>query len=378
MDALLAKYLLHEVSNITIDFVNNLVNQVKKQDICQYVTHFICAHALTNNIWVFQRVKTFFTMIEMCKPSEKSKLAKIYYAMFHLIGVCDKAHFVFHQKEDRPSLFTNDIKELIYTSNQTDCTELEQLKNVLSDEVYHLLLILYDSFLYSVESKDIVQKCFLILRYLITLTPKQYLANGNKMTNVNMDILDFVFLTCILYSNSTYCLDTVKLYVNVAKDIFYFKGKKKDKMLRVNLLFYTMYIILNKDVKNQAIDFEGMQYVTGTHNEPTPEYETETEQGKDNGYQNSIDDIDATIDNDKKYSKRVQEDNEIAKQRLNEKLKYLYIYTDVDENVMFEMQLEREKRAMMAKLMRSATKEIDVDYLLSNSREHVLITKLQH
>lgn len=374
MDALLAKYLLHEVSNITTDFVNNLVNQVKKQDICQYVTHFICAHALTNNIWVLQQIKTFFTMIETCKPSEKSKLAKIYYAMFHLIGVCDKAHFVFHQKEDRPSLFMNDIKELIYTSNQTDCTELEQLKDVLTEDVYHLLLILYDSFLYSVESKDIVQKCFLILRYLITLTPKQYLASGNKMTNVNMDILDFVFLTCILYSNSTYCLDTVKLYVNIAKDIFYFKGKKKDKMLRVNLLFYTMYIILNKDVKNQAIDFEGMQYVTETHNEP----DYTSEQDTDNGTQKSIDDTDAAIDNDKKYAKRVQEDNEIAKKKLKEKLKYLYIYTDVDESVMFEMQLEREKRAMMAKLMRSATKEIDIDYLLTNSKDHVMITKLHH
>ena len=365
MDALLAKYLLHEVSNITIDFVNNLVNQVKKQDICQYVTHFICAHALTNNIWVLQQIKTFFTMIETCKPSEKSKLAKIYYAMFHLIGVCDKAHFVFHQKEDRPSLFMNDIKELLYTSNQTDCTELEQLKNVLSDEVYHLLLILYDSFLYSVESKDIVQKCFLILRYLITLTPKQYLANGNKMTNVNMDILDFVFLTCILYSNTTYCLDNVKLYVNIAKDIFYFKGKKKDKMLRVNLLFYTMYIILNKDVKNQAIDYEGMQYVTNKQNEP--EHDTEPD-----------DNIDAIDDKDTNYSKRIHEDNEIAKKKLKEKLKYLYVYTDVDESVMFEMQLEKEKRAMMAKLMRSATKEIDIDYLLTNSRDHVMITKLHH
>ena len=64
MDTLLNEYLLNEVSNINHDFVKNLVSKGKKQDICTYVCHFVCDHVLSNNLWVYSKLKEYLELIE--------------------------------------------------------------------------------------------------------------------------------------------------------------------------------------------------------------------------------------------------------------------------------------------------------------------------
>lgn len=363
MDALLSRYLLHEVSNITMDFVCQLLVQVKKQDICTYVTHFVCVHALTENVWILQKIKAYYEMVKTYKPSEKQKLVKVFYALFHMIAQCDKATYIFHNLQDKSGMFIDDIKGLIYNSNHIDIPETMQLKDVLSDEVYSLINIMYDCFLYSVESKVALQKCFLIMRYLLTLLPKQYLASGQTSKSINMDITDFMFLACILYTNQQHCPADIKLYVTTCKDIFYYKARKKDKLARVNLIFYTIYAIINKKVINQPLDYEGMNFEFTTTKKGTQC--TSSENG------------DLSADVTQESSKACKINNSILDEQLNEKLSYLFIYMDYDEYTSMNMQRERERLHMMSKLMRDATKEIEVDYLLTkDSREYVSVAKL--
>lgn len=366
MDALLSQYLLHEISNISMDFVNQLIGQVKKQDICNYVTHFLCAHALTDNVWILAKVKEYYGMIETCKASEKPRLAKVCYALFHLIGQCTKATYVFHTDEDKPIMFTNDINAMLYNATSTEFPEIVQFKHVLSDEIYNLITILYDVFLYSVESKAATQNCFFIIRYLITLVPKQYLAAGCTSKGVNMDMMDFLFLTCMLFTNNPHCSPDVTTYITTCKDIFYYKARKKDKLKRVNLIFYCAHIIINKKVTNIPVDYEGMQF----------DLASEVVNKRESGvtHQSPEDSHDEPPTATKQH---IQSDVDYDR-RLREKLKYLYIYTEVDEQANFDLQIEKERRQMMAKLMRNATKEIEVDWILSkDTRDLVCVSKLQ-
>jgi hypothetical protein len=363
MNDLLNEYLLSEVSNITHDFVRQLVSKVKKQDICTYVGHFICDHMLTNNIWILQKIKEYFEVIEGCKPAEKERVIKVYYALFHAIGNSDKGNYTFHYTNEKSALFINDIKDLRFSSGTSDKNDLSQLQPVLSEECYSLLTIMYDCFLYSVESKANIQKCFLIMRYLLTLSPRHYIQGTTK--GVSMDIIDFVFLICVWYSNTPQCTEELKSYITVAKDIFYYKLKKKDKLLRINILFYMIYVIINKKVRNQEIDFDGVNVqLTKTANKQ--DHFISSEQG-DGSHE-------IRESRESKGKKAIEKHKDPY---VEDKCQYLFIYMEYDQQTMYEIEREREKSRIMAKLMRTSTKEIEVDSLLMKDyRNEVLITKL--
>lgn len=369
MDALLGQYLLHEVSNINMDFVNQLTTQVKKHDICNFVTKFVCNHALTDNIWFLQQLKAFYALMEACKPSDKDKLCKICYAMLHLVGACDKTTFIFHKVDDVATSFVDDINALLYNSSHAEFPELVQLKDILCDDVYNLISILYDNFLYSVESKTSLQQCFFIVRYLLTMTPKQFLATGRSGKGVNMDIMDFIFLTCILYAGNVHCTEELRGYITTCKDIFYYKAKKKDKFSRVNILFYTVYVIINKKVSVQPLDYEGMN-IHMNHKESDRKAITHE--------QTCQDEIHVKANQAKQYQREVSKKAILDDAELARKLRYLYIYTEQDNETTMTVQIEKERRQMMSKLMRSATKEIEVDALLTREpRDLVSVCKLQ-
>jgi len=373
MNALLNEYLLNEVSNITLDFVKNLVAKVKKHDICTYAGHFICDHMLSNNIWVYNKVKEYLELIEVCKPSEKERLIKLLYALFHLIGNADKGRFTFYYPNEKRDMFADDIKNIRYTVSSRDNADLSQLKQVLSDEAYVLLTVIHETFMYSVESKASLQKCFVILRYLLTLSPRHYIQGTTK--GVTMDIIDFVFLVCVWYGDNPHCPTDLRTYIALIKDLFYYKLKKKDKLVRINIVFYLIYVILNKRTRNQPIDYDGVgwnfeQAITssnkskGIKSSKTIDVEADVDAFEDDGDNASA----------RRTTKHTQQE---ADPYVQEKCQYLFIYMDYDDHMRYEIDRERERTRMMAKLMRASTKEVEVDSLLMRDpRNDVHITKL--
>lgn len=353
MDTLLNDYLLNAVSNINHDFVRRLVTTAKKQEICTFVGHFICDHMLSNNIWFYTKIKEYFQLIEECKPNEKDKLSKLMYALFHLIGNGDKGIFNFHNPSEKSEMFADEIKKIRYTYGNTDNADLDQLRSVLAEESYILLNVLYDIFLYSVQSQKDIQTCFLILRYFLSLPPKQYLQGATR--GVSMDIIDFVFLVCVWYSETSQCTFDLRNYIVLIKDIFYYKLKKKDKLLRINILFYLLYAIIQKQTSNQEIDYDGSTLTFDKNHIQRTKFNGSEDGRKANSEQNAkhIDD------------------------RVTEKCQYLFVYMDYDDKLKYEMDLERERLRMMTKLMRSSTKDVEVDSLLMRDpKNDVYVMKL--
>jgi hypothetical protein len=355
MNTVLNNYILNEVSNITYDFVQRLVAQVKKQDICTFVCHFLCDHVLTNNVWTLKTVKEYLEKIESCKNNEKDKLSKLLYSLLHLLGNSDKGIYTFYYPNEKSDMFLDDIKNIRYYSNSHDNEDLSQIQSIVTDEVYTLLNILYDCFLYSVESKESLQKCFIIIRYLLTLTPRNYIQGTTK--KVTTDIIDFIFILCVWYSNNKQCPKDINLYINHIKDIFYYRLKKKDKLIRINILFYLIHIIINKKVIFQEVDYEGMNNEESNDNQENIEiHEHSTKLQKTHSVSKNKNERDTQVD---------------------DKCQFLFIYTTYDQQKLYEMEHEREKYRMMSKLMRTATKEVEIDNILM--RDHnVSITKLQN
>jgi hypothetical protein len=357
MNTVLNDYMLNEVSNITYDFVKTLVQQVKRHDICTYVCHFVCDHVLTNNIWIIKKVKEYLEVIDTCKQTERDKQIRILYSLFHLLGNSDKGIYTFYYPHEKSNVFLEDIKNIRFTSGTHDIHDLSQLQQVLTDEVYTLLNVMYECFLYSVESTVSLQKCFVILRYLLTLSPRHYIQGTTK--GVSMDIIDFVFLICVWYGDNVHCTQELKMYISDVKDIFYYKLKKKDKLIRINTLFYLIYVIINKRVRNQEIDYEGANIII---NEVIDKSKSETD---------SVEEVDV------KYKNKIKNEVHQKDEEVINKCQYLYIYMDYDQQLMYEMERERDKNRMMSKLMRTATKEVEVDGLLmKDHRNDVSITKL--
>jgi hypothetical protein len=359
MGTLLTEYLLHEVSNINSSFVRNIFSTgAKKNDIPKFITAFICAHTLTNNIWVYCQVKMYYEEIEKCKTNEKDKekLANLCYGLFHLIGNCHKAQYIFWNQTEKAEIFKADINAILVHTGRSEHEELLCLRDILCEETYALFNIVYERFLYSVESKVVLQELFTILRYVLALTPKFYLASSHY--KIEMDIIDLMYLLCVIYSNNSYCPPEVRDYITLSKDLFYYKLSKKDKRVRVNLLFYTIHVIINKQITNQPFDYDGMQYVESLKH--------------DNGLSiNEESQSTGALNTSKQKKIHVNED-------LEDKCKYLYVYMEYDEELRNIMQYESEKHKMMNKLLRNATKDIEVDSLLSRESSHVKLTKLHN
>jgi hypothetical protein len=376
----LGHYILYEPSNITVSYIQRLFEDdgIKKVDIPVFITQFICSHNLTDNIWMIERVKRYFVEIDSCKPTvDKDKITKLFYGLCHLLGVSDKHNFVFFNSDERPDIFRNDVMSIMAHSSVATFNDITQLQDVVTEEVYKLFCILFDHLLYAVETKEILQQTFIILRYLFTLTPKQFLQN----VACKMDMIDLVFLLCIVYSNNQLCSKDIACYIECMKDIFYYKLKKKDKKKRLNILFYIFHVLIKKHVYSQPIDYEGSNYLDELTTTRNPVATLGNEDSTELGVEERNEYVDDKQQNE--LSPRNQRPSKQCANDLSEKIirkcRYLYLYTVKNEDLEMQMRYEREQQKMLSQLYRLNTKDIDVDYILfKDSRNNVNVTRLQY
>jgi hypothetical protein len=368
----LGRFILYEPSNITLSYIQKLFEGegIKKVDIPIFITHFMCSHNLTDNLWVLERVKQYFMEIDACKPNtDKDKLGKLLYGVCHLLAVTEKQHFVFFNTDERADVFRNDVMNIMVHSAVATFDDIIKLEDIVTEEVYKLLCILFDHLLYAVETKQVLQKTFIILRYLFALTPKQSLLNvGNKM-----DIIDLVFLICIIYSNNHFCPKDLAAYIGCMKDIFYYRLKKKDKKKRLNIVFYMFHVLIKKHVYSQPIDYEGFHYLNDVITTPLL--------GHPN-INNNDNDLQET-NNHQQDTPKGQCQTKVKRVVTNEdvirKCQFLYLYTEKDEQLEIQMRYERERERMLGQLYRVRTKDIDVDHLLfKDPKNNVNVTRLQY
>lgn len=353
MSASLAHHLFTTANEIQSDYVRELVEEgVKKADFITFVIEFVGKYSLTNNVWLLSQLKAYFTAIESTKQSDKPMLIKYYFEVLNLLVFVSKQRYVFCSETDKKTISNADINSVVLDVNYSVVEdELSSMNSIVKNDVYKLLIVLYSCITKSnnLPQEENIRKCFLILRYLLTLPPKSYL----KTKENKIDVIDLIFIVLITFSHSTYCSRLVKEYIHLSKDIFYYRATKQRKMQRINFIFYTVYVIVFNDVV--STEFEKIMYI------------------EDNSKATCSDDDQETNDNDE-YEQDCdgKENNGIIQPY--DKCKFLFFYSEYDEPLALQVKFEKE-RNKLKNTYRPSYKEIDVAWTINNEKDFIFVLK---
>lgn len=86
------------------------------------------------------------------------------------------------------------------------------------------------------------------------VNPHQSLAIVEKIISINstreLDGYDIMFLFLLKLPELN---PEIKQYIELSKDIFYYRLRKKDRPIRVNIIYFSIYVLISKKVKNIAL-----------------------------------------------------------------------------------------------------------------------------
>lgn len=220
-----------------IDSVKKIVHYYSKenekiQDIfINYCIIFFCKHYLNKNIWFLQKF--------------------IEYVDTNILDVCillcyneykENIKFLDDDKID------SDIIDDIISKNTNDYDELYELQEVLKPKYYTLFSMLY----YYLDDYKNLHISFIIIQYLLESKSKDIFCKKIKDT-----IVDILFKLIFKYiANNNIISKHVILYIQLCYKIFLLKCKKNDKMERINLLLYSFYVLIKKNIRYQEIDIK--------------------------------------------------------------------------------------------------------------------------
>jgi hypothetical protein len=347
MSALLASRLYNNDYEITIDYVTELLDDgVKKGDLITFIIEFICKYSLTNNLWLLSQIKQYLSSIESTKQNDRKLLSQHYFELLNLLVNIPKQKYIFCDSNDKQKISKSDMNTVILDVNFSVVEDdLLSLSNVVTHDVYKLLVVLYSGITKSnnLPKEENIRKCFLIIRYLLTLQPKAYLqVKRNKI-----DIVDILFIVLILFSGSTYCSKILQQYINISKDIFYLRTTKQKKLERINIVFYIVYVIIFDDLINVECDIKKyIEDVSPLENIALPN----------------------TVDIDE-ASYHAGETSDV-----NEKCKHLYFYSEYDEPLALQVKFEKERNKLKS-TYKPSYKEIDVAWTIHNEKEFMCVHK---
>ena len=236
-----------ELLNDNIDAVStNIINVLETcKNKFVIVSSFVDAfsqHYVSRNLWAIENMTSILNDIEQTSRTPEICKAKIVGLGLFISGNEFKSHDIIDFKS------TYSLDEDLTTSECLHHADLQEFEDVFEENVFNLINILYEN----LRNATNIRMIFSLIRYL--LTNKKTI----KKTNIaKLDMTDYIFLVVMLYisSEGNDVPDDVIKYVTMCKDIFYYRLKKKDKMNRINLLFYSILTVVNKKVKYDKFDY---------------------------------------------------------------------------------------------------------------------------
>ena len=237
MEALYNNILDKNIDEIHKD-VHNLVSfGYKKNDIVSYLISIYSAEYINKNVWTLREIYTHLTKIE--SKISTDELIETLSNIAVLISLNPRKSLHIYSKE---LIDHEKIRNILFTNTYKEFNELAEFKDILKEEIYGLLNIIYGNL---VVHRNITQT-FEIVNYILNCTRNKIFKNKSEI-----DPIDYIFIILIKIHDNI-----CKEYVILCKDIFYYRCKKPDKMQRVNLLFYSIFVTIHKNHSDQKIDYK--------------------------------------------------------------------------------------------------------------------------
>lgn len=221
-----------------IDNIFSMKNIRRTHILIDHLINYYSEFYISRNIWIHTE------LLKILQSHEIRLYQKIIDISF-LITQLERKNISLYDKSKIPN--ERKIDEILdYYKNFNEYEELCDFKNVFYDKSWTLIHIIYDNCKKSINIKE----TFSIITYLIGEKKIQI----RKIELLNLDKVDYLFLIlkCFIDNNDTID-EKIKRYITCSKNLFYYRLKKKDKIYRINLLFYCFYICITKNVKHQKI-----------------------------------------------------------------------------------------------------------------------------
>jgi hypothetical protein len=221
---------------ITEDEIKKIYNYKTKLSIINTIINIYCAKSYINhNLWMLLQMSDILKDIE----ANTRKSQEIVLSLCKLVSIIklNKSEIITIEKEDLQTL-------LFYTYSVS--TNLEFIKELVDDTTYNYLGILYENLR---DGKNMNQSLAIVQKIIETSTSKEF------------DGYDCIFLFLLNIIDILEFRSSIKKYINICKDIFYYRLKKKDRHLRVNLIYYSIIILISKKISNKSLVVKKNDYL---------------------------------------------------------------------------------------------------------------------
>lgn len=269
--------------------INHYVNSGRsKVAFSSFIVNMFCSSYLSRNLWALKEFASLVAEVEKCTPKKDGCLAKNMQSLCLLLAASDIQECKFYRKGKSYLEERSKVDQILYSSHR-EFQELVELKSGVQYETYSLLNTLYYNFAHCCDLPD----CFIILRHIITSSKKQVIQEKSYQ-----DGIDVIFLVIMKYLEINRVPSDVREYITICKDLFFYRCKVKDRLDRVNVLFYAVYILMNRSAKFQEIEYK---------------------------------------------EKEAQHDTSSSKTNSDHRHEYLYVMTNLDTHLIRKVQEDRER-----------------------------------
>lgn len=237
----------HDIQSV-MKLVDHYVKEGKNKNMfSSFLVNLFCKHYISKNLWLLKEFSMHISNIERC-GKKKDVLC------IHLKDVCSLLTLAEHKTMNlykKGNVYSNEkprIDQILFSTHKEYETMVD-LRDYLLYEPYSLLNTLYHCFAHCCDLPD----CFIIIRYLLTCKKKEVIQDNHYQ-----DIIDVMFLTLMKYIEGNRLPSDVKEFVVMCKDLFYYRCKQKDRVDRINLLFYAVFVLMHRKTKFQEIEYRSV------------------------------------------------------------------------------------------------------------------------
>lgn len=231
-------------SMITSEVRELLNGGFKRFDVIGFIINTYCQHYVNKNLWVLQELYKVLSKVE--NNPTKTETHQLVASIAILVSLNPRKSLHIYRKDQNDA-----IREILFTAAYVDFPETEEFKQMLHEEAYGLMNIVCGHIKNRRKTNDV----FAIISYLIACPKNRFYKK-----KCDIDPIDHVFILLMKLAPE----NDIGEYTLLCKDIFYYRIKKKDKLLRINLLFYSVFVMIGHNVSSQQIE-----YKTSVQKEPT-------------------------------------------------------------------------------------------------------------
>ena len=245
---------------VSEDVQSNIVQLLdttkNKYTIVSWLIDQFCENYISRNLWCLEEINNILSKIE-----QLSKNTEIVKQNIVVLALCITS---FEKKKNL--IYVPNTKyelEEDYSGNSIQYAELDELQSFVDANAYIYFTVLYENLKNATNTKIIYD----IIRFL--LSQKKSVKSDAVL---KLDMIDVLFMLIMVFVTNNDVNRDVSSYVHLCKDIFYYRVKKKNKINRINLLFYGFLIILNKHVKYGKYEYT-IPIISSTKSNQNESYE---------------------------------------------------------------------------------------------------------